>query len=79
MAALQEQDLWAMEVLDWEKMLQHEAYKILEMEQVIYAGDEKIFTTRCPIRINGEKLYADKPAPQLGEHNEKDEAGFFNC
>jgi len=71
LAALQEQDLWAMEVLDWEDMLQHEAYKILEMEQVIYAGDEKIFTTRCPIRINGQKLYADKPAPQLGEHTEK--------
>jgi crotonobetainyl-CoA:carnitine CoA-transferase CaiB-like acyl-CoA transferase len=68
--ALQEKDLWAMEVLDWEKMLQQEAYKVLEMEQVIHIGAEKIFTTRCPIRINGRKLYADKPAPQLGEHNE---------
>ncbi len=77
LAALQEQDLWAMEVLDWEKMLQHEAYKILEMEQVIYAGEEKIFTTRCPIRINGEKLYADKPAPQLGEDNEKVKQDFL--
>jgi CoA:oxalate CoA-transferase len=77
LAALQEQDLWAMEVLDWEKMLQHEAYKTLEMEQVIYAGNEKIFTTRCPIRINGKKLYADKPAPQLGEHNEKVKQDFL--
>lgn len=77
LAALQEQDLWAMEVLDWEKMLQHEAYKILNMEQVIYAGEEKIFTTRCPIRINGEKLYAAKPAPQLGEHNEKVKQDFL--
>ena len=77
LAALQEQDLWAMEVLDWEKMLQQEAYKILEMEQVVYAGDEKIFTTRCPIRINGKKLYADKPAPQLGEHNEKVKKDFL--
>jgi crotonobetainyl-CoA:carnitine CoA-transferase CaiB-like acyl-CoA transferase len=77
LSLLQEQDLWAMEVLDWEKMLQHEAYKILQMEQVIYAGDEKIFTTRCPIRINGEKLFADKPAPQLGEHNEKIKNDFL--
>jgi crotonobetainyl-CoA:carnitine CoA-transferase CaiB-like acyl-CoA transferase len=77
LAALQEQDLWAMEVLDWEKMLQQEAYKILEMEQVVYAGNEKIFTTRCPIRINGKKLYADKPAPQLGEHNEKVKQDFL--
>jgi CoA:oxalate CoA-transferase len=75
--ALQQQDLWAMEVLDWEKMLQHEAYKILGMEQEIHAGNEKIFTTRCPIRINGERLYADKPAPQLGEHNEKIKRDFL--
>lgn len=77
LVALQEQDLWAMEVLDWEKMLQHEAYKVLEMEQEIYTGDKKIFTTRCPIRINGEKLYADKPAPQLGAHTEKVKQDFM--
>ena len=77
LTALQEQDLWAMEVLDWEKMLQHEAYKTLQMEQVIYAGDEKIFTTRCPIRINGERLYSDKAAPQLGEHTEKVKKDFL--
>jgi CoA:oxalate CoA-transferase len=75
--ALQDRDLWAIEVLDWEKMLEHEAYKILQMEQVIYAGDEKIFTTRCPIRINGERLYAARPAPQLGEHNEKIKADLI--
>lgn len=78
LAALQQQDLWAMEVLDWENMLQHEAYKMLEMEQLIYAGDKKLITTRCPIRINGKKLYADKPAPQLGEHNEKVTQDFLN-
>lgn len=75
--ALQQQDLWAMEVLDWEKMLQHEAYKILGMEQEIHTGNKKIFTTRCPIRINGERLYAGKPAPQLGEHNEKIKRDFL--
>lgn len=66
-----------MEVLDWEKMLQHEAYTILGMEQEIHAGNKKIFTTRCPIRINGERLYTDKPAPQLGEHNEKIKKDFL--
>jgi crotonobetainyl-CoA:carnitine CoA-transferase CaiB-like acyl-CoA transferase len=77
LAALQQQDLWAMEVLDWEDMLQHEAYKTLQMEQTIHAGKNKIYTTRCPIRINGEKLYADKPAPQLGEHTEKIKTEFL--
>lgn len=77
LSALQQQDLWAMEVLDWEDMLQHDAYKTLEMEQTIHAGKNKIYTTRCPIRINGERLYADKPAPQLGEHTEKIKSDFL--
>ena len=66
---LHECDLWAMEVFDWEKMTEHDAYQILKMEQTIHAGNKKIVTTRCPIKINGERLYSDKPAPKLGEHN----------
>jgi len=68
---LQQQGLWAMEVLDWEKMMQHEAYKRLDMEQTIYSNGKKIITTRCPVRINGQKLFAAAPAPQVGEHNKK--------
>ncbi|MEP6746765.1 MAG: CaiB/BaiF CoA-transferase family protein [Bacteroidota bacterium] len=68
---LREQGLWAMEVFDWEKMMKHEAYKKLEMEQTVYTGGKEITTTRCPIRINGEKLFSSAPAPQVGEHNEK--------
>ncbi|MGC4102926.1 CaiB/BaiF CoA transferase family protein [Ferruginibacter sp.] len=68
---LQAKGMWAMEVLDWEKMLEHEAYKVLEMEQVIHTGSKQLITTRCPIRINGERLYADKQAAQVGEHNKK--------
>jgi len=75
--ALQSRDLWAMEVLDWEKMLQHEAYKVLQMEQLIFAGDKEIITTRCPIKINGKRLTNPRPAPQLGEHNEKIKADFL--
>ncbi len=71
LAALQEQGLWAMEVLDWEQMQKQEAYRVLQMEQTIQAGDKQIVTSRCPIRINGEMLFAGKPAPQLGADNEK--------
>ena len=63
--------LWAMDVLDWQKMMDHDAYKILQMEQTLTTGGKKIITTRCPIRINGERIHSDKPAPGLGEHNEK--------
>ena len=65
---LHESGLWAIEVFDWEQMMNHEAYLSLQMEQVLSISDRKIITTRCPIRINGERLYADKAAPKLGEH-----------
>jgi crotonobetainyl-CoA:carnitine CoA-transferase CaiB-like acyl-CoA transferase len=62
--------LWAMEVFDWKKLVKHEAYKCLEMEQTLKTVHGKnIVTTRCPIRINGEKLYSATPAPQLGASN----------
>ena len=60
-----------MEVFDWEKMMNHPAYKALQMEQTLIAGDKRLITTRCPIRINSERLYSEKSAPKLGEHNEK--------
>jgi crotonobetainyl-CoA:carnitine CoA-transferase CaiB-like acyl-CoA transferase len=76
---LQQQGLWAMEVFDWEKMIQHEAYKKLQMEQIINTGDKEMITTRCPIRINGRKLFSSGPAPQVGEHNEKIYTDFIHA
>jgi crotonobetainyl-CoA:carnitine CoA-transferase CaiB-like acyl-CoA transferase len=69
---MQDEGLWAMEVLDWKRLTEHEAYKCLEMEQSLtLSNDKNIITTRCPIRVNGRKLFSSKPAPQLGEHNKK--------
>ena len=66
---LQEADMWAMEVLDWKKMKEHEGYLCLDMEQSIFTADGKeIITTRCPIRYNGKKLFRNNSAPKLGEH-----------
>lgn len=68
---MHEQDLWAMEVFDWQQLTEHEGYTCLQMEQTIANKDSnEIVTTRCPIRINGEKIFSPVPAPQLGEHNE---------
>lgn len=64
------QDLWAMEVFDWKQLTQHEGYTCLQMEQSIASNGNNIVTTRCPIRVNGERIFSPKPAPQLGEHNE---------
>ena len=66
---LHQQDIWAMAVLDWKELQEHPAYRYLQMEQEVVTGDgKKIITTRCPVRINGERLTNGKAAPQLGEN-----------
>jgi crotonobetainyl-CoA:carnitine CoA-transferase CaiB-like acyl-CoA transferase len=61
-----------MEVLDWKSLTAHEGYQCLEMEQTLATGGgQPIVTTRCPIRINGQKLVAGRPAPALGQDRER--------
>lgn len=72
MKRLRQYGLWAMEVLDWNGLRQAVAYQVLDMEQPLnLPGGSQVFTTRCPIRINGEKLFSSKPAPLLGQHTQK--------
>lgn len=66
---LHSRDMWAMEVLNWQQLTQHPAYKAVQMEQSIQAEGMSITTTRCPIRINGQRLTSDKPAPKVGADN----------
>lgn len=62
-------NLWAMEVFDWEHMAANDAYKSLRMEQSIDVAGKKITTTRCPVRIDGQRLFSNKAAPVLGADN----------
>lgn len=64
MAKFREFDLWSMELHDWKQLTQRKGYKAVEMELTI--GADHLKTTRCPIRIDGEKLVSGKPAPKLG-------------
>ncbi len=68
---LQDAGLWSMHVLNWEDMTNEAAYQSLGMEQKIKVGEKEVTTTRCPIRINGERLVSGRPAPGVGEHNER--------
>ncbi|GGH60359.1 crotonobetainyl-CoA:carnitine CoA-transferase CaiB-like acyl-CoA transferase [Filimonas zeae] len=62
--------LWAMEVQNWQQLVQLEGYRQLQMEQPLRMKDGSVrTTTRCPIRINGQKLFSPVPAPVAGEHN----------
>ena len=69
---LHAEDMWAMEVLDWKSLTAHEGYRCLDMEQpIITTRGKSLLTTRCPIRIDGERLFSAKPAPALGQDNER--------
>ena len=65
---LEPADIWCAEVLDWEKMLNHEGFKVLDMVQRIKRFDGlDIETLRCPIRINKE-IFKSKCAPSRSTH-----------
>ena len=69
---LHAEDMWAMEVLDWKRLTGHAGYQVLQMEQAIVTSKGKsLLTTRCPIRIDGRRLFSEKPAPSLGQDNER--------
>ena len=69
---LEPADIWCAKVLDWEKMLKHDGFKILDMVQRIQRDDGlDIETLRCPIKIDGEIFKSNKAAPKIGNDNNK--------
>ena len=69
---LEAADIWCADVLDWRRLTDHDAFKVLDMLQEVTMGDGfRYETTRCPIRIDGERLTATKGSPKLGEHTAK--------
>lgn len=69
---LEKGNYWSSEVLDWKELINSEGFKNLDM--LIHTGrpnHKDIVTTRCPIRMNGEKNMSNKWAPALGEDTEK--------
>ncbi len=78
LALLQHHGLWAMEVNDWQEMTQKEAYQVLQMEQRLQINGKSFTTTRCPIRIDGKRIFSSKPAPELGEHQQHIQRDLIN-
>lgn len=68
---LEAEDLWCSAVFTYKDLISHEGYKVLQMDQEVNTSKgEKIRTTRCPIRVDGERYYNQKAAPKLGEDTE---------
>jgi CoA:oxalate CoA-transferase len=71
LARLEPADYWCAEVLSWDKLLAHEGFTSLQMIQNVKLKSGKTLKTlRCPIRVDGEILFANKGAPKVGEDNE---------
>jgi CoA:oxalate CoA-transferase len=69
LAVLEPAEVWCADVLDWRRLLAHEAFGVLGMVQTVVRGSGFAYrTTRCPIRIDGERLYASPGSPAVGEH-----------
>ena len=70
LSLLEPADIWCAKVLDWETMVKHEGFKILDMVQRIKRDDGlDIETLRCPIKIDGEIFKSSKAAPKIGNDN----------
>jgi CoA:oxalate CoA-transferase len=75
LAILEPADIWCAEVLDWKRLFEHDGFKALEMFQTVRRSNGTTYrTTRCPIRIDGERLFADEGSPDLGEDTERIQA-----
>jgi crotonobetainyl-CoA:carnitine CoA-transferase CaiB-like acyl-CoA transferase len=61
---------WCSDVLNWEQLFAHKGFQVLEMIQENARPDgQSVKTMRCPIRIDGKRLFSPKGAPRIGEHN----------
>ncbi len=70
LSILEPADIWCAKVLDWETMVKHEGFKILDMVQRIQRDDGlDIKTLRCPIKIDGKIFKSSRAAPKIGNDN----------
>ncbi|MEO5564407.1 MAG: CaiB/BaiF CoA-transferase family protein [Chitinophagaceae bacterium] len=77
LSILEKADIWCAPVMDYEKLIQQDGYRVLKMEIVVKTSNGlSVTTTRCPIRVDGKILVSEKGAPILGEHNEEIELQF---
>lgn len=74
LSILEPADVWCSDVLTWDRLFAHEAFQTLGMVQTVTRPatatepELSMRTTRCPIRIDGEVLVCERPAPHIGEH-----------
>jgi len=69
LSILEPADIWAAEVLDWPKLIEHEAFKVLNWTRDLpRTGGGSMLSCRCPVRIDGQIMENAVRAPRIGEH-----------
>ena len=72
LAILEKADIWCAPVMDYDKLIKEEGYRLLNMEITVKTSNGlSVKTTRCPIRVDGKLLISAKGAPVLGEDNKE--------
>jgi CoA:oxalate CoA-transferase len=72
LAKLEPADIWCADVFNWNALMDHDGFKVLNMIQEVEMVDGYRYkTTRCPVRIDGELLTSAKGSPKLGQDNEQ--------
>ncbi|MDV7185929.1 CaiB/BaiF CoA-transferase family protein [Lutibacter sp. TH_r2] len=68
---LESNGIWCSDLYTYKQLLDHKGYQVLKMDQKLnLLSGEEVHTTRCPIRLNDERVYSPKPAPRVGQHTE---------
>ncbi len=71
LSRLEPADVWCADVYDYSKIMDHPAIEAIAMKQTVRRDNgTEVHTSRCPIRIDGERLFSDRAAPALGHDNE---------
>jgi CoA:oxalate CoA-transferase len=74
---LESAGVWCADVMDYDKLVNEEGYRVLEMEMNVKTSNGiTVKTTRCPLRVDGKLLVSAIGAPRLGENNESVDAEF---
>jgi len=72
LSLLEPADFWSADVLTWPRLMDSEGFKVLQMTQeVSRSNGASLTTTRCPIRIDGALLTAERGSPLIGQNNQQ--------
>lgn len=71
LSVLEPADIWCSDAYTWESLMETDAFKHLDMTQVVKRENgTEVATTCCPIIIDGKRPHGHTAAPTVGQHND---------